>query len=286
MGQLLTSHPRVTQSESHWSTQTTMQDYVRRIIDPFVKGKIKEHKLHADNNHALLLIDVWKVHKSQEFRSWMAANYPHYHIVFIPAGCTGVIQPADVLLQRPLKHEFSNQFTSWSTDQMMKQLQENVDPVDVKLNTDLGTLKPLVLQWILGAVTKLKHWSAQTMIVEGWKKLGLDKILDAEFQVQALKLVATKKLDIETVESGEEQSCQSASDEYVEEEEEGEAHDEEEDGDVDTALAACMEHRCEVVEESRRRSSRLQVTQQERHDRRIAFLLEEQSLNDTCYLSD
>jgi hypothetical protein len=52
---------------------------------------------------ALLLLDLWCHHRSAEFRTWVEVNYPWIKLVYIPGGCTGKVQPADVGLNRPVK---------------------------------------------------------------------------------------------------------------------------------------------------------------------------------------
>jgi len=75
---------------------------------------------------------------------WLKEKYPEYGFVFIPANCTGVMQPADVLLQRPLKHEFRNQYTEWTTQQIRNQIKAGTERKLVNIDTDLKTLKPHV----------------------------------------------------------------------------------------------------------------------------------------------
>ena len=50
----------------------------------------------------LLIMDSLKVHMSTRIVSYFA----HYdvHCKFIPGGCTGIIQPLDVGIMKPLKH--------------------------------------------------------------------------------------------------------------------------------------------------------------------------------------
>lgn len=72
-------------------------DYVRYIIDPWIKKKAAE--LNVPNAHAILLFDCWSVHKSDGFLSWLSSTYPSYHPLVVPAGCTGKAQPADVVFR-------------------------------------------------------------------------------------------------------------------------------------------------------------------------------------------
>jgi hypothetical protein len=58
-----------------------------------------------DNQYWVAYIDCWKIHKSKAFLDWARAKYPKLLIIlFVPAGCTGKFQPADLILQRVFKH--------------------------------------------------------------------------------------------------------------------------------------------------------------------------------------
>ena len=46
----------------------------------------------------VLQLDLYKVHTSQDFRSWLYEKYPNCHLVLVPGGCTGLCQVADTVL--------------------------------------------------------------------------------------------------------------------------------------------------------------------------------------------
>jgi hypothetical protein len=73
------------QTPTHWSSQGNMCKYIIGVIDPYVKNVIKASngQLLVDQK-AVLLIDCWSVHKSEEFLSWMKEEYPHLIILFVP----------------------------------------------------------------------------------------------------------------------------------------------------------------------------------------------------------
>lgn len=97
----------LTQTKSHWSTLDCMKDYIRSIIVPFVTKKARLHNLQTENPHKILVLDCWKVQKSKDFLDWMQENYPHFYLAFVPARCTGELQPCDVLIQRTFKAEIA-----------------------------------------------------------------------------------------------------------------------------------------------------------------------------------
>lgn len=77
----------LTFSENHWSSQKTMQQYISEIIMPYAEVCIRRHRLKA-NADIILVLDVWSVHKSAEFRQFLESSYPRIHLVFVPPNCT------------------------------------------------------------------------------------------------------------------------------------------------------------------------------------------------------
>lgn len=60
----------LTHSETYWSTQETMKQYIKEVIVPYSKTKIQQFSLAADAR-IVLVLDVWSVHKSEEFRMFL-----------------------------------------------------------------------------------------------------------------------------------------------------------------------------------------------------------------------
>jgi hypothetical protein len=79
-----------------------MQNFVTHILAPYfaaAKGKAG----HPASQKMFWQIDVWSVHHSLEFWTWMKENHPIIILSFVPGGCTSIFQPCDVSIQRPFK---------------------------------------------------------------------------------------------------------------------------------------------------------------------------------------
>jgi hypothetical protein len=272
----------LTQTHNHWSSLQSMLDYVQKIIDPWVAKKRVEHQ--CPDSHALLLFDCWSVHKSQDFMDWMREERPHYHIVFIPAGCTGKAQPADVIMQRPFKCEISKRFLQWTTETLTSQLKTNISEIpDLLIDKRMPVLKPLLVQWAWDSWNLLRE--RREMLVKGWKKIGLDVIFDHERQMKALGNLLKAGISLDGYE-GEVEDAQHVSEadqlELLAEEEEcdeGNAVEEdEEEPDLDVCIAACLESA--PIVSGRRRSSRLQSQEVVLRDRHLAQLMQESTYDD------
>ncbi|EJD45074.1 hypothetical protein AURDEDRAFT_19754, partial [Auricularia subglabra TFB-10046 SS5] len=76
-------------TDTYWSTQETMQDYVDNTLVPYFERKRVELGLPA-HQCAIWMLDSWAVHRSQAFRSWMKTNHPRIYMLFVPANCTSI----------------------------------------------------------------------------------------------------------------------------------------------------------------------------------------------------
>ena len=90
----------------------------------------------------------------------MKENYPFIKLVFVPGGCTGNFQPADVVLQRPLKlvlckrplkQVLCKKFHGWLTNQMIQKHYTN-QPVNFKelMNLRSGLRSETFLAAVVG----------------------------------------------------------------------------------------------------------------------------------------
>jgi hypothetical protein len=119
--------------QNHWSNLKTTQQYFESILKLRVQ----------DDEYWVAFIDCWKVHKSKAFLDWAHQKYPKLLILFVPAGCTGKFQPADLILQHMFKHIMHCELNALMA-RLIKQHLDGGKTVDsFSLNTRLGFLRVL-----------------------------------------------------------------------------------------------------------------------------------------------
>ena len=166
----------ITYSHNHWSTLDTSKEFVSKILKPYLLEQIQLNSLPLDQE-MIWLIDCWSVHISKEFREWMKSHHPEIHVLYIPANCTSIFQLADVVIQRPFKHAFRQEFNQYTTDIITRQLKGKEE---IHIDFKMSTLKPHICHWLFNA---WKHVSSKTsMIRKGWEQAGLLRAFDTEFQ--------------------------------------------------------------------------------------------------------
>lgn len=180
----------LTSSDNHWSTQQTMQEYIENVVEPYRQRKIKEKGLKHDSR-MVLVIDAWSVHRSEEFRSWMAKNHPLMHLVFVPANCTSHLQVADVVLQKSFKAKLRDQFSEWAATLIKRQALAG-EITGLRAHLGMKELRPLVLDWCLFAWTHLASPEGKMLILSGWYKCVLFHydVRDGQKRKEAVELAA------------------------------------------------------------------------------------------------
>ena len=265
----------LTQTKSHWSTLGAMEDYLRKIVDPWVKA----HSPSSESPHAIIICDCWSVHRSKEFREHVATYYPNYHLVFVPAGCTGKAQPADVVLQRPLKHQFSSLYTEWTTSQIISGLKTSVD-APALIEKKISILKPLAVEWMMNSWLQLRE--RHSMIAAGWKKIGIDKALTEERRKEAQRKAGRGEIKLDDADEKQETNsvnsqCGSFSDELDLEADSlvEDVDDDEEEANIDEVIVAARE---EKPISGTRRSARVQAREEVNNDAHLARQIQETDL--------
>ena len=200
----------LTFSSNHWSNQETMQQYIEEVIMTYADRCIKRHHLSSLAN-VILVLDVWAVHKSEEFRRFLRTKHPRIHLVFVPPNCTSKLQVADVVLQRPFKHGITTRFNEWACAQVIEQIADN-KIVGIAESLKMATIKPLALQWCIDSWKDLKEQPA--LIVAGWHEccLSLFDVTDPQKRAKALVAVVEKKLEIVYLPDEQEQDAEAESD--------------------------------------------------------------------------
>jgi len=201
----------ITHSDNHWSTQETMRGWIQRVLLPFSERMIETHEL-ASNAHILLLLDAWAVHRSAEFRDWLAREHPRIHLVYVPSNCTSRLQLADVALQRPFKSCITQNFSEWAATTIAAQIRSG-EVAGIAAQLGMKTLKPLVLQWCIDSWQGLRE--RKQLILDGWES-SCCKLFDINSEHRrrdAVELLALKKLVLDVLPDGTEPD----GDGYVEE---------------------------------------------------------------------
>jgi hypothetical protein len=138
-------------TETYWANQKTMQNFVNFILAPYFEAeKVKLGR--PPDQCSLWVIDVWSVHRSDEFLTWMRQTHPKILIDFVPGGCTGVAQPCDVGIQRPFKHITNQCFLEDIVASTLAQIDSGTE---INIDETLPTLRNASVRWLWTAYNAL-----------------------------------------------------------------------------------------------------------------------------------
>jgi len=135
-------------TDTYWSTLELMCKYVDEIVAPYFLQQ-KELAGVPKDQDCILQLDVWSVHRSVAFRTWLDKNYPWIVYLFILGGCTGIAQPCDIGIQRPLKLAINHAQHTDIVDETLASLQAGSDPSTLRLNTKVTALRDCSVAWLV-----------------------------------------------------------------------------------------------------------------------------------------
>lgn len=159
----------ITHTHNHWSNAESMLQYVTNVIVPQVK-EIREKNGIPSTVPALCILDVFKAHRVDDVKKLFKDN--NIQMVFVPANCTGELQPLDLAGNAEFKNTMKGCFIEWYAEKVNHE-DEECDEVDLRLSV----MKPIHAQWLV------KSWDAlkdnPQAILNGWIQAGIKSAVDS-----------------------------------------------------------------------------------------------------------
>lgn len=169
----------ITHSPNHWSTETTVLQYIEHIIEPYVRS-VRE-MFYTVTTPGLIIMDNFKGQVTEKVSSLLEKC--HLHVCKLPANTTDVLQPMDISVNKPAKSFLKDQFSKWYSEQLLKQFEDQsdvpledvtLDPVDLSL----GNMKNVGAKWLVEAVKYIAD--NPEFIVNGFIRAGICRALDGQ----------------------------------------------------------------------------------------------------------
>ena len=164
------------QTESHWCTASTFWRLVVSIAD-HAMAKMCALGLDVEAQFWIIVMDCYSVHISQAFIDRAKREFPRLVFIFIPAGCTGWLQPLDLAFNLIFKGELKQHAGMWLSSMMQEQMTTIADPTECKLDIRLSTLKPHFCSWLQLAFIAMSEKQA-IILKKGWAESGMGMALD------------------------------------------------------------------------------------------------------------
>ena len=150
-----------------------MKRLVQKVLLPYVTKEKEELGLPASQK-ALLILDVYRAHRTEDVLDELKAS--GFILEYVPANCTGELQPLDVSLNQPYKASNKDAFTDWYADKVAQAIKEHGDDISaavasVQPDLRLSVIKPLHARWTIDTHTAMAL--RDDLISVGWEKSGL-----------------------------------------------------------------------------------------------------------------
>ena len=130
----------ITHSDNHWSTEDTMLQYIDNVVIPYFSAARTELEL-PDDQVCLAIFDVFAAHRCTTVLQKLSAH--HIHQVFVPASCTGELQPLDLSVNDEFKALMKDNFSRWYADEIKSALDKGESLDTVKIDLKASLIKPL-----------------------------------------------------------------------------------------------------------------------------------------------
>ncbi|THU78946.1 hypothetical protein K435DRAFT_586887, partial [Dendrothele bispora CBS 962.96] len=154
---------------SHFSTMKTMKEWLKNIIHPYIQRVIQEDIDLEPDQMSILLIDAYPVHTSDEFRSFIFKEYPNIILIYVPQNCTGKFQPADIGLQRPIKHFLKQRLFQWMADMHQEKISAGASPEDITVSTSIPILRNASVRGLVEVYKYMNTFHGKSLIQKAWK---------------------------------------------------------------------------------------------------------------------
>jgi hypothetical protein len=158
----------ITHTESHWSTEVSIELYIKCVLIPFFHNE-KQLLGLPESHKSLLLWDVYAPHRTQHILKLLQDN--NILVIFVPACCTSELQPLDLTVNALFKRKQKELFTEWYADEIGKQIENGVQYADVRVDFPLSFVKPQHAKWVISTIRYLNQKSE--VISKGFQLAGL-----------------------------------------------------------------------------------------------------------------
>ncbi|KAJ6460178.1 hypothetical protein C8R45DRAFT_1109067 [Mycena sanguinolenta] len=142
---------------------------IEGVLSPWREKIIARDNLDPEQLMVAYL-DIYPVHTSADFRSLIFDKFPFIILIFVPNGCTGLFQPADVGLQRVAKHILKQDSLDYLVDIFQTQRKKGVAPKDIKFPSSLPVLRDATVRGLVKMYDFFQTPEGRAIVQQAWRK--------------------------------------------------------------------------------------------------------------------
>lgn len=160
----------ITHTESHWSNEETMCQYIDKVLVPYFSST-RRHLSLARNHPCLLILDVFAAHRTESFRRKLVEH--DIKVRYVPGGCTGELQPLDVAINDTFKKRMKDHFSEYYAKKVQDSLRSNGE---IKVDLSTSAIKPLHARWLIKVLRELAQ--NKEHLQSGFVRAGITKAVE------------------------------------------------------------------------------------------------------------
>ena len=135
--------------------------------------------LYTEMTAGLIIMDNFKGQVTEKVNDLLEEN--HLHVCVLPPNTTDLLQPMDILINKPVKSFLKDQFSQWYAEQLLQQCkdQSNIPLSDISLepiDMSMAVIKNKSAKWFVKAAEYIAD--NPQFIVNGFVKAGICRALD------------------------------------------------------------------------------------------------------------
>ena len=184
-----------THTISHWQSEASFLEYLDQVIMPEKEETIQRLGLPADQK-CILKLDVHFSHKTQAVMDRM--KLMNVLPLFVPAGCTDIIQECDTVINKPFKNAMKKEFRDYLHHSFMDFRTKNPQrrPCEWAPKLKMSDLKPLMVRFVKAGVAALQTPAMAQAIKTAFHKDGRFEIMRSpEMQLKMNEQIALDLLN-------------------------------------------------------------------------------------------
>ena len=129
----------ITHSDNHWSTEETMLQCIDEVLVLYFSATQQELELPEDHV-CLAIFDVFAAHRCGSVLQKLRAN--HIHQVFVPASCSGELQPLDLSVNDEFKALMKDSLSRWYAHNIKEALDQGESLDNMKVDLGASIVNP------------------------------------------------------------------------------------------------------------------------------------------------
>lgn len=172
---------------SHWQSVATYSEVIEKIIVPYKNNMIGMLQL-PPTQATILKHDLHFTHKDKAVLQLLRKH--NIHPLFVPAGCTDIMQECDVVINKPFKNAVRKGFRDHMDDLFRIHRVKGLPTTEFSPKLTMGALKPFLTSFVQNGIQALKTPEMKTCIQNAFASDGCFQIMRSDEVQLAIQLEA------------------------------------------------------------------------------------------------